>query len=57
MGKKNNTYNKKFKIDAIRKYLSGEYGSYTPIARTLNITRTNLINWFDRYSKLGEIGL
>jgi len=38
-------------------YLSGEYGGYTPVARTLNITRINLINCVDRYSKLGEIGL
>lgn len=57
MRKKNNTYSKEFKLNAIRMYLSGKHGGYTPVARTLNITRTNLINWVDRYSKLGEVGL
>ena len=57
MGEKKSTYNKKFKLDAIRMYLSGEYGGYTPVARTLDITRTNLINWVSKYSKLGETGL
>ena len=57
MGEKNITYNKQFKLDAIRMYLSGEYGGYTPVAHTLDITRTNLINWVSRYSKLGETGL
>ena len=57
MGEKNKTYSKEFKLDAIRMYLSGEHGGYTPVARALNITRTNLINWVDRYTKLGEVGL
>jgi hypothetical protein len=38
-------------------YLGGECGGYTPVARILDITRTNLINWVSRYSKLGEFGL
>ena len=57
MGKNKNTYSKEFKLDAIRMYLSGEHGGYTPVSRTLDITRTNLINWVSRYSKLGETGL
>ncbi len=57
MGEKNKAYSKEFKLDAIRLYLSGEHGGYTPVARALNITRANLINWVNRYSKLGEFGL
>ena len=57
MGEKNKTHSKDFTLDAIRMYLSGEHGGYTPVARALNITRTNLINWVDRYTKLGEVGL
>lgn len=57
MGKKKTTYSKQFKIEAIRMYLSGEHGGYTPVSRSLDITRTNLINWVDRYAKLGEAGL
>jgi hypothetical protein len=38
-------------------YLRGEHGGYTPVARTLDITRTNLINWVSKYSRLGETGL
>ena len=57
MGEKKNTYSKEFKLDAIRMYLSGKYGGYTPVSRALDITRTNLINWVSRFSNLGETGL
>ena len=57
MGEKKNKYSKEFKLDAIRMYLSGEHGGYTPVARTLDITRTNLSNWVSRYSRLGKTGL
>ena len=39
MGEKKSTYNKKFKLDAIRMYLSGEHGGYTPVARQSNFKK------------------
>ena len=57
MGMKKAKFSKQFKIEAIRIYLSGEHGGYTPVSKFLDITRTNLINWVARYAKLGEVGL
>jgi len=42
--RKNKTYSKEFKLDAIKMYLSGQYGGYTPVTKMIDITRTNLIN-------------
>ncbi len=55
--RKKKTYSKEFKLDAIRMYLSGQYGGYTPVTNMLGITRTNLINWVAAYIKDGESGL
>ena len=57
MGMKKAKFSKQFKIEAIRIYLSGEHGGYTPVSKFLDITRTNLINWVARYAKMGEVGL
>jgi len=56
-GRKLNTYSTEFKLNAIRMYLSGQYGGYTPVTKMLGINRTNLINWVAIYTQNGEIGL
>jgi transposase len=55
--RKHNTYSKTFKLDAIRMYLNGQFGGYTPVSKMLGICRTNLINWVAAYSREGESGL
>ena len=55
--KNHSTYSKEFKLNAIRMYLSGQYGGYTPVTKMLGITRTNLINWVAIYTQSGETGL
>jgi len=54
---KKNSYTRDFKLNAIRMYLCGEYGGYTPVSKMLNLTRTNLINWVKKYSEMGDVGL
>jgi len=36
---KKKTYSKEFKLNAIRMYLSGQYGGYTPVANMLEICK------------------
>ena len=55
--RKHKTFSKEFKLDAIRMYLGGQFGGYTPVTKMLGISRTNLINWVSSYQKEGEAGL
>lgn len=39
------THSKEFKLNAIRMYLSGQYGGYTLVSKMLDVCRTNLVNY------------
>lgn len=55
--RKHRTFSREFKLNAIRMYLSGQYGGYSPVTKMLGISRTNLINWVASYKEKGEASL